>query len=447
MQGLTAMNRREFLTIAATTTLARGAWGPDEGQTPPTVDGGVLRKRLEALSVFGRPTGGTFADGVSRVAYSDADLQGRAYVLGLMRAAGLETRIDPAGNLFGRRAGTDAGAAPILFGSHIDSVPSGGNFDGDLGSLASLGALEACRAAGLRTRRPLEMVVWAHEEGVAFGRGLAGSRIVAGDLRTADLDQTWNGLRRGDAIRRIGGDPERIADAVRAKGAWHAYLELHIEQGGTLDETGIPIGVVEGIVAIDRYDAVITGFANHAGTTPMTERQDALLAASQLALAVRDVVTSEPGRQVGTVGRLEIAPNAPNVIPGSARLTIELRDLSTEKLARLADRIRARSRDIAAATRTTIELSSLSRNPPALATSEVQSAIERSATSHGLRTVRLPSGAGHDAQMMAQLAPMGMIFVPSIAGISHSPKELTRWDDCANGANVLLRAVLEMDRT
>jgi N-carbamoyl-L-amino-acid hydrolase len=179
----------------------------------------------------------------------------------------------------------------------------------------------------------------------------------------------------------------------------------------------------------------------------MTERQDALLAASQLALAVRDVVTSEPGRQVGTVGRLEIAPNAPNVIPGSARLTIELRDLSTEKLARLADRIRARSRDIAAATRTTIELSSLSRNPPALATSEVQSAIERSATSHGLRTVRLPSGAGHDAQMMAQLAPMGMIFVPSIAGISHSPKELTRWDDCANGANVLLRAVLEMDRT
>jgi N-carbamoyl-L-amino-acid hydrolase len=423
------MNRREFVTLAATAALWRGGrdqtgakpGSPPGSTTSPRVDGGVLRQRLEALSVFGRPSGGTFADGVSRVAYSDADLQGRKYVFDLMRAAGLETRIDPAGNMFGRRAGTDSGAAPMLFGSHIDSVPSGGNFDGDLGSLAALGALEACRAAGLRTRHPLEMVVWAHEEGVAFGRGLAGSRIVAGDLRTADLEQTWNGMRRGDAIRRIGGDPERIADAVRAKGTWHAYLELHIEQGGTLDETGVPIGVVEGIVAIDRYDAVITGFANHAGTTPMTERQDALLAASQLTLAVRDVVTSEPGRQVGTVGRLEIAPNAPNVIPGSARLTIELRDLSTEKLARLGERVRARSREIAAATRTTIELSSLSRNPPALATSEVQAAIERSATGHGLRSVRLPSGAGHDAQMMAQLAPMGMIFVPSVAGISLSP--------------------------
>lgn len=441
LESLHRLNRREFLATLAAAGVSLGRQAPG-----PRVDGAVLRARLEALSAYGRPAGGTFADGVSRVAYSDADVQGRQYILGLMRSAGLQTRVDPAGNLFGRRAGGDAGLKPILFGSHIDSVPSGGNFDGDLGSLAALGAIETCDRAGIRTRHPLEMAIWAHEEGVAFGRGLAGSRIVAGDVRPADLDQVWNGMRRADAIRRIGGDPDRIADAVRSKSSFHAYLELHIEQGATLDRSGVPIGVVEGIVAIDRYDAVITGFANHAGTTPMHERQDALLAAAQLSLAVRDVVTREPGRQVGTVGHLEIVPNAPNVIPGSARLTIELRDLSPAKLADFADRIRARAREIAAATRTTIELSGLSRNPPAIAAADVQSAIERSAAALGLRTSRLPSGAGHDAQMMAQLAPMGMIFVPSVAGISHSPKELTKWDDCTRGADVLLGTILEMDR-
>jgi N-carbamoyl-L-amino-acid hydrolase len=203
--------------------------------------------------------------------------------------------------------------------------------------------------------------------------------------------------------------------------------------------------VVEGIVAIDRYTATVTGVANHAGTTPMPDRQDALIAASQLTLAVRDIVTSQPGRQVGTVGRFEIEPNAPNVIPGVARFTIELRDLSMEKLTGLVEEIRARARQIAAATRTTINIESLSRNPPAIASPDVQRAIERAADALGLGHTRLPSGAGHDAQMMAQLSPMGMIFVPSVGGISHAPKELTRWEDCANGANALLRSILEMD--
>jgi N-carbamoyl-L-amino-acid hydrolase len=410
------------------------------------VDGAALRSRLERLSTFGRPASGSFADGVSRVAYSDADLQGREYVIGLMRAAGLDTRIDPAGNIFGRRPGGDTALKPILFGSHIDSVPNGGNFDGDLGSLSALGAIEAFNAAGMATRHPLEMVVWAHEEGVAFGRGLACSRIVAGDIKPADMDEVWNGIRRADAIRRIGGDPDRILDARRPKGSWHCYLELHIEQGGTLDRAHIPVGVVEGIVAIDRYDAIVTGFANHAGTTPMNERQDALVAASQLALAVREVATREPGRQVGTVGHLELTPNAPNVIPGSARLTIEFRDLSTTRLEAMGTALRARAQDIASATGTRIELLDAGRNPPASASTDVQLAIERAAGGLTLESRRLPSGAGHDAQMMAQLVPMGMIFVPSVGGISHSPKELTGWQDCAQGADVLLRTVLEMDR-
>ena len=396
--------------------------------------------------MFGRPAGGAFADGVSRVAYSDADVDGRRYVMAQMTAAGLQPRIDPAGNIFARRPGTDGRLPPILFGSHIDSVPSGGNFDGDLGSLSALAAIEALDAARVTTRHPLDMVIWAHEEGFAFGRGLACSRIAAGDFQPGDLDEVWQGMRRSDAIRRIGGNPDRIAAARRAKGSHHCYLELHIEQGGTLERAGVPIGVVEGIVAIDKYDAIVTGFANHAGTTPIADRHDALLAAAHLTVAVREAVTRVPGRQVGTVGHIEVTPNSPNVIPGLARMSIELRDLSTRTLASMMDEIRARARDIAANTQTTIELTRTMQAAPASATPAVQEAIERAAQSLGLGTSRLPSGAGHDAQMMALLGPMGMIFVPSIGGISHSPRELTHWDDCARGADVLLRTILEMDQ-
>jgi N-carbamoyl-L-amino-acid hydrolase len=413
---------------------------------PARVDPAALRQRIEALSMFGRPPGGTFADGVNRVAYSEADVAGRHYVSSVMGAAGLEPRVDPAGNIFGRRAGTDASLPPILFGSHIDSVPNGGNFDGDLGSLAALGVIEAAAAANLRTRHPLEMVIWSAEEGVAYGRGLNGSRMVAGEVTRSDMDAVWNGMTRGDAIRKVGGDPGRIADAIRPRGAHHCYLELHIEQGGHLERDGIPVGIVEGIVSIDRHEVTVTGFANHAGTTPMPDRQDALLAASHLTIAVRQIVSAEPGRQVGTVGRLEVVPNAPNVIPGVVRLTIELRDLSPEKLTTLAERIRRRAAEIARETKTSIAFTSSNHSAPAHAAPEVQKAIERAAGGLGLASQRMPSGAGHDAQMMAQLSPMGMIFVPSVGGISHSPRELTSWDDCARGADVLLGVVLEMDR-
>ena len=439
------MTRRSFLAglaagaVCSTRTFAQPS-------TPLQVNRATLRSRIEALSVFGRPAGGTFADGVSRVAYSDADLAGRDYVIRLMRSAGLTPRIDPAGNVFARRDGSDASLPPILFGSHIDSVPSGGNFDGDLGTLASVGVIDACNQSNIRTRHPLEIVVWAAEEGVAFNRGLSASRIVAGDVAASDMEQVWNGMRRGDAIKRIGGDPERIMDARRPKGTWHSYLELHIEQGGVLDREKIAIGVVQGIVAIERFEVRITGFANHAGTTPMNERQDAAVAAAHLTLAVREIVTRRPGRQVGTVGKLELSPNAPNVVPGGAVLIIELRDLSVDLLKSIAEEIRGRAAVIARETKTTIAITPASSNAPAIADTGVQDVVERAAATLRLSSQRMPSGAGHDAQMMAQLAPMGMIFVPSVGGVSHSPKELTKWDDCANGANVLLQSVLALDR-
>ena len=453
------VSRREFLVAAASIAATHGVRGGDGarghgvqaragGVTQSlSVDAAALRARIEALSVHGRPAGGTFANGVSRVAYSEADVAGRKYVMDLMRAAKLDPRIDPAGNIFARRAGSETALPPILFGSHIDSVPSGGNFDGDLGSLAALGVIEALDRANARTRHPLEIVVWSAEEGVAFGRGLAASRIVAGDVKPSDMDAVWNGMTRADCVRKIGGNPDRIMDAVRPKGAHHAYLELHIEQGGTLERDRTSIGVVEGIVAIQRYTAVVTGFGNHAGTTPMAERQDALVAASQLTLAVNESVKSRPGRQVGTVGQLNVEPNAPNVIPGAVRMTIELRDLSVPTLNEIIADIRQRATVIATNAKTKIEITDLSSNPPALATEDVQRAIERVSKSLGLSSRRQPSGAGHDAQMMAQLSPMGMIFVPSVGGISHSPNELTSWQDCANGANVLLGAVMELDKS
>jgi beta-ureidopropionase / N-carbamoyl-L-amino-acid hydrolase len=440
-------SRRAFVSslgaaaLGATITSRRtGAQGPRARVDPTT-----LRQRIEALSTFGRPAGGTFADGVSRVAYSDADVGGRRYVMDLMRTAGLDPRIDPVGNIFGRRGGSDASLPPILFGSHIDSVPNGGNFDGDLGSLAALGAIEALAAANLRTRHPLEMVVWSAEESATFS-GLNGSRIVAGDVKPSDMDAVWNGMTRGEAIQKIGGNPSRIMDAVRPRSAHHCYLELHIEQGGTLERERVPVGVVEGIVAIHRYQVSVSGFANHAGTTPMADRQDALLAASHLTIAVRQIVTALAGRHVGTVGHLHVTPNSPNVIPGRVDLTIELRDLSPETLTRLADQIRRRAAEIAKETRTTIEFKSSNQIAPAIAAVEVRRAIERTAERLGLATLTMPSGAGHDAQMMARLSPMGMIFVPSVRGISHSPREFTDWADCARGADVLLGALLEMDR-
>ena len=400
-----------------------------------------LRHSLEELSVFGRPAAGTFSDGVSRVAFTDADVAGRNYAMQLMRAFGMEPRIDPAANIFGLRPGSAHNLKPILFGSHIDSVPSGGNFDGDLGSMSAIEVMHTLKEHGVTTRHPLQMVIWTDEENTFAGSGSA-----AGVLQPADLSRVRNGISLAEGLRKVGGNPTRLAEARLSPGAFHCYLELHIEQGGILYKANVPIGVVEGIVSIDEYDVEIRGFANHAGTTPMKERHNALLAAAKLIEVVQEVVTREPGRQVGTVGRLQVFPNAPNVVPGLVKHSIELRDLSEETIARLGNEIQKRAQEIARDTGTEIIMEKAEHDAPAGADLEMQAKIEVAATELGLKTMRLPSGAGHDAQMMAKIGPIGMIFVPSVDGISHSPKEFTRWQDCANGANVLLRTILLIDR-
>jgi beta-ureidopropionase / N-carbamoyl-L-amino-acid hydrolase len=408
---------------------------------PIRVNATRLQQTLEALSVFGRAAGGSFADGVSRVAYSDADVAGRKYAIGLMRDAALAPRIDSAGNIIGRRAGSDAALKPILMGSHIDSVPKGGNFDGQLGSMAAVEVVRTLNEKQVLTRHPLEVTIWSNEEG-----GPIGSAAAAGLLPPQTLERTFNGIPMREGLRRIGGDPDRLAEARIAPGSFCCYLELHIEQGGILQQAGIPIGVVDGIVCIDEFQVEIHGFANHAGTTPMAERQDALLAAAKLIDAVHEIVTRTPGRQVGTVGQLEVSPNAPNVIAGLVRHSLELRDLSEEKVAQLGAEIAVRAQQIAAQTGTRISMTRFVHDPAALADPDIQQQIAAAAGRLGLKLMHLPSGAGHDAQMLSKLGPMGMIFVPSIGGISHSPRELSRWSDCANGADVLLQTVVGIDR-
>ncbi len=436
------MNRRDFtkafmagMAATALPTFRRA------GRQAPTallrVNGERLNARLADISRFGHNPQG----GVTRLAYSDADKAAREWVMDVMRQAKLDPSIDFAGNIIGRRAGRDASLKPLVFGSHIDSVPEGGSYDGNVGSLAAIEGAQRLAEEGIVTRHPLEVVVWQNEEG-----GLVGSRAWIGELSAADLKlQARSGKTIGEGISFIGGDPTRL-DLVRRKpGDIAGYLELHIEQGGTLERDHVDIGVVEGIVGIRWWDVTVTGFANHAGTTPMNQRHDALLASAKFIVAVNRIVTSEPGRQVDTVGRIQAYPGAPNVIPGQVALSLELRDLDAAKIDRLYEGIAAAARQIGRDSGTTFDFKPISTQTPAPSDPRVRALITESARELGLSSRVMPSGAGHDAQDMARLGPMGMIFVPSAGGISHSPKEFTKPGDVVNGANVLLNAVLELD--
>ncbi|NIM49872.1 MAG: hydantoinase/carbamoylase family amidase [Gemmatimonadales bacterium] len=402
------------------------------------VNGRRLQEYLVGLSRHGRTAQG----GVSRVAYSQADIEGREYTIALMWQAGLQVRVDPVGNIFGCREGSESGAPAILFGSHIDSVPNGGAYDGALGSMAAIEVVQALAEAGYCNRHPLEVAIWADEEG-----GLIGSRGYVGALSDSDLSASGeDGISLADKIRRIDGHPERIGDAKPADGSITAYVELHVEQGSTLESEGIDIGIVQGFVGINHYDVTITGRADHAGTTPMNARSDALLAAAATVLAVDETVKSIPGEQVGTVGRLCVRPGVPNVVPGEVELTVELRDLEMALIESVWRRIQLKLEEIA--TGHGIEVAHTLRQslPGALTDPRIRRAIAKAAEVCCLSSRSMSSGAGHDAQNLARICPAGMIFVPSVGGVSHSPEEHTRPADAENGANVLLQTILQLDQ-
>ncbi|HVZ47281.1 MAG TPA: Zn-dependent hydrolase [Gemmatimonadaceae bacterium] len=445
------MKRRHFVETMTLVTggIAAPRWAAGRHAAPAApaaqaaqaalrVNGARVNAHLAALSRFGaNPQGG-----VSRVAYSDADRDGREYVKGLMRDAHLEVTVDAAANIWGRRPGADPSLTPIIIGSHIDSVPEGGNYDGDVGSLSAIEVAQTLAERGVSLRHPLEVAIWQNEEG-----GLWGSHAVTGTLSDAELAQVSNsGKTVRDGIAFLGGNPANLASARRAPGSATCYLELHIEQGGTLDREKIDIGVVEGIVGIGQWSVTVTGFANHAGTTAMADRHDALLSAARFVEAVNRIVTSRPGRQVGTVGRIQAFPGAPNVVPGRVECLLEIRDLDNAKIRTLYDEVRAEAAKIGGMNGTSFTFTPYSTEViAALSSPAMRAHIAAAAKALGLSSKVMPSGAGHDAQDLARICPMGMIFIPSVAGISHAPKEFSTPEAVTNGANVLLHALLSAD--
>lgn len=398
-----------------------------------------LHENLMTLATFGKNAQG----GSDRVAFSIHDIEARKFVKSLMEKAGLEVSVDFAGNIIGRKAGENSSLKPISFGSHIDEVPNGGDYDGPVGSLGAIEVVQTLTEIGYITDHPLEVIIFTNEEG-----GVVGSRAIVGALSQEALQVVSNtGVTQAEGIKLLGGNPERIPEMKRNPGDVAAFLELHIEQGGNLYNEKLDIGVVEGIVAIEWWEISFKGKANHAGTTPMGLRKDPMLPAAELILEVNRIVNSFEGRQVGTVGKIQAYPGAGNVIPGEVKLNLEIRDLSSEKIWKIYEEIEGKAKELAERSGTTLEIKHIEvASKPALADPMIREIIQNQAEKLGFTTKSLPSGAGHDAQEMARIAPMGMIFIPSKDGISHAPEEFSTKEDIANGANMLLQTILELDK-
>jgi N-carbamoyl-L-amino-acid hydrolase len=439
------MKRRTFLKNTSLATVGLSAFG-----IMNTVGRGYagnykvnehrIVSRIAELAKYGRDANGHGY----RVAFTKGDIDGRAWFMDLMKKAGLEPTIDTAGNLIGKRKGKNPALKPIAFGSHIDMVPDGGNYDGTLGSLAALEVIEILNENKVTTNHPLEVIIFANEEG-----GTIGSMAMVGGLTKEGLQQkSQMGLTMAEGIKAIGGNPDNIQSCIRKKGDLRAWLELHIEQGGILEQENIEIGVVEGIVGIVHWEVTVEGFANHAGTTPMKLRKDALLAASKFITEVNEIALRIEGHHVATVGKIEAMPGAYNVIPGKVVLGLEIRDLSIEKIEMLFAQMEKRAAIIANETKTNFSFErQANESKPALTDKDLQQIINTSAKAMGLSTKYMQSGAGHDSQEIALIAPVAMIFVPSVGGISHSFKEFTKTVDMVNGANVLLQTVLAVDKS
>jgi N-carbamoyl-L-amino-acid hydrolase len=387
---------------------------------------------LETLATIGASADGA----VSRPAYSAADLEAREWIESQMRALGMDVRRDPAGNSVGTYAGMLPRLNPIALGSHTDTVPTGGRYDGALGVMAAIACIRTLRRVGQRLRHPIEIINFAAEE-ATMAAGTLGSRAMAGLDLVVLNERAWDGLTVADHLVAAGLDPSGLAKARRPKGCVAAYLELHIEQGSVLEDGQNSIGIVDGIVGIRRYKASFRGRANHAGTTPMARREDALVRAAPFVLDVRDVADARDA--VATVGAVTVHPGAPNVIPGQVDLSVEVRSLDDSILDSverdLLRRIRGRE----------ASLSRLSSKPPVRSSSFLVDGLCAICEQLGLRYLRLASGAGHDAASMAALTDQAMVFVPSRGGISHSPAEYTDPDSCIAGAKVLFASLSRFD--
>ncbi|MBW4653137.1 MAG: Zn-dependent hydrolase [Kaiparowitsia implicata GSE-PSE-MK54-09C] len=401
------------------------------------VKGDRLLDKLDRLAKIGRSPNGA----ICRLAFTPEDLKARYLVQQWMMDAGMTVRTDAAGNIIGRYAGQVEGIPAIATGSHIDTVPSGGAFDGALGVLAGLEVVATLHEANLRLNHPVEVIIFADEEDTMIGsRGMAGTAE-----RSPENYVLRSGLSIIDSLDSVGGDWQALPTAQRSRADLAAFVELHVEQGAVLESQGTEIGVVQGVVGMLRSAIRITGQANHAGTTPMDMRQDALVAAAQIVLSVQDVALRMPSDPVATVGYLTVAPNAVNIVPGQVELSVDIRDLSQVCMEEMQAQLERELRAIATSTHTTIDLTPMLRVPPSPAVAGVQRAIAAACTDLGLSHCAMPSRAGHDAMEMGRITDMGMIFVPSQEGLSHSGREYTAPEQCIQGANVLLQTLMRLD--
>lgn len=405
------------------------------------IDADRLSARLEALAEVGAVHGAHGERGVARLALTAADREGRDLVVGWMRDLGLAVTIDAIGNVVGTRAGTDPQAAAVMIGSHIDTVRTGGRFDGNLGVLAGLEVVEALDHDAVSTLHPVSVAFFTNEEGARFQPDMLGSLVYVGGMpleEALDVRAADDGARLGDELANIG-----YAGPTPCPGtAPHAYFELHIEQGPVLEEEGVTIGVVTGVQGISWTEVLLTGQSAHAGTTPMRLRHDPGVVAADIVTAMRALATEFGGSQVATVGRLELAPNLVNVVPAQVTMTLDLRN-TDEALLQAAERqMQALCGELAAAEGVTLATRRLARFAPVDFDHSTVALVEATAQRLGHSTRRLPSGAGHDAQMLARVCPAAMVFIPSVGGLSHNIAEFSHPHHVAAGADVLLQAVL-----
>jgi len=401
----------------------------------------IDKQRLEqSIEELGR-IGQTLRGGLTRLALSDEDKRGRDWMVSRMREAGLAVTVDQMGNIFGRRA-ADSALPPVMMGSHVDSVPTGGRYDGQLGVLCGLEVIRSLDDAKIRTRHPVTLAIFTNEEGARFQPAMIASGVMAGKIALEDAYNTRDkdGIRLVDELERIGylGAEPCVARPFRA------YLELHIEQGPFLEEEGLSVGVVEGIVAIAWSRLTIHGVQDHAGPTPMRIRHDALVAAAEVVGGVRRIAREMGGDLVTTVGNLVVAPNIVNAIAGRVTLSIDMRDPQDATLDQARAKLEAIVREACEREGVRYELEHYWRVPYTPFDHDVVDTVERAARAAGARYRRIRSGAGHDAQYMAAIGPAGMVFVPSRDGRSHCEEEFTPIDDIEQGATTLLRAALDL---
>jgi hydantoinase/carbamoylase family amidase len=405
--------------------------------TVPRINGERLWADLMALGEIGFAPG----RGVTRPALSQADLAGKDWLVGRFREAGLEVHTDAAYNVIGRLASGKPEAKLVAMGSHLDTVPQGGKFDGMLGVLAALECVRTIREQGVRLPWDLEVINFTDEEG-AHNAGTVGSRAMMGDLSDGELEKSVKQGRPSFAedLRRAGKDPARIGAARRAPAEFSCYLELHIEQGARLEHQGIQIGAVTAIVGIYRYLVTVEGEAAHAGTTPMPLRKDALVNAAPLFTLLPEWVKARDPEMVGTIGQIELVPGATNVVPGRCRFVVEVRSQQTGDMVHLREVLRAY-----AAARPGWQVDTILEKSGTPCDERLIRAVAAAAAAEGLSCIRMPSGAGHDAQSLAAAGvPVGMIFVPCRRGVSHSPEEWIEPTQATQGCQVLLRTLLSL---